>query len=89
MRPNPTFARFQTFAGCPAGGTAVGQFGRQAKLDGLLAAGQFAHLDRTEPAQCVDHVLDQHLRRGGAGGDADGLGAVNQSGSTSLPSAIR
>src|ERR1700758_2164716 len=59
-----------------AAGDAVGQFRRQAEFDGLLPAGQFADLDRTEPAQGVDHVFHQDLRRRGACGDADDLGVV-------------
>ena len=33
-------------------------------------------VDRSDPPQGLDHVVDQHFRRRGAGGDADGLGIL-------------
>src|SRR5690606_2085401 len=63
------------------------QFLGQREHHVLRFAREVAHRAGAEFAQAVDHALDQHLRRGGAGGDPDLL-APDQPGRIDLGSAV-
>src|SRR5204862_766575 len=50
--------------------------GRQTKFDPFLPAGQHRNIDRTEPPQSRDHVVDEYFRRRSTCRDANGLHAL-------------
>ena len=56
---------------------AIRQLRRHAEANILGDAGQHLELDLVELAQPVDQLLHQLVRRRGAGGDADRLGALD------------
>src|ERR1700748_2981638 len=56
--------------------SARGQLSRKPKFDIFFAARKHRNRDRSNAPQGLDHVINEHLRRRGSGGDADSFGVL-------------